>query len=172
MIEQNNINEVVNNEHKQEESVLPEAEEKKENKPVRKSNAEALQEAKDEIKTTQEKIKELQGNKEKTEEEKAELKNLKAKLSVLKVEKAKLQKKVDNARNNAVIRAEGKKLAGLKQEAINKVLDAEGLNTENGVKGLIALRRVCLKYNVKGNKTLEKCLEYVKQNAPNLINND
>ena len=135
----------------------------------RKTNAEALQEAKDEIKATQEKIKELQSNKDKSEEEKAELKNLKAKLSVLKVEKAKLQKKVDNARNNAVIRAEGKKLAGLKQEAINKVLDTEGLNTENGVKGLIALRRVCMKYNVTGNKTLESCLSYVKQNAPHLL---
>lgn len=137
----------------------------------RKTNAEALQEAKDEIKATQEKIKELQSNKDKSEEEKAELKNLKAKLSVLKVEKAKLQKKVDNARNNAVIRAEGKKLAGLKQEAINKVLDTEGLNTENGVKGLIALRRVCMKYNVTGNKTLESCLSYVKQNAPHLLSN-
>lgn len=137
----------------------------------RKTNAEALQEAKDEIKSTQEKIKELQGNKEKTEEEKAELKKLKAELAVLKMEKAKLQKKVDNARNNAVIRAEGKKLAGLKQEAINKVLDAEGLNTENGVKGLIALRRVCMKYNVTGNKTLDSCLSYVKQNAPHLLSN-
>ncbi len=138
----------------------------------RKTNTEALQEAKEEIKSTQEKIKELQGNKEKNEEEKAELKKLKAELSVLKMEKAKLQKKVDNARNNAVIRAEGKKLAGLKQEAINKVLDAEGLNTENGVKGLIALRRTCLKYHIKGNKSLEKCLDYVKQNAPNLLPNE
>lgn len=152
--------------------VTSQAEENNEAKTEkRKTNAEALQEAKDEIKAMQEKIKELQGNKENSEEEKAELKKLKAGLAILKMEKAKLQKKVDNAKNNAVIRAEEKKLAVMKQEAINKVLDAEGLNTENSVKGLIALRRVCMKYNVRGNKTLEQCLSYVQQTAPHLLNN-
>lgn len=152
--------------------VTSQAEENNEAKTEkRKTNAEALQEAKDEIKAMQEKIKELQGNKEKSEEEKAELKKLKAGLAILKMEKAKLQKKVDNAKNNAVIRAEEKKLAVMKQEAINKVLDAEGLNTENSVKGLIALRRVCMKYNVRSNKTLEQCLSYVQQTAPHLLNN-
>ena len=148
---------------------IEESEQKKEKK---KTNKEKLEEVKAELKAVQENIKDLQGKKDKTEEERISLKELKAKLSFLKIEKAKLQKKVDNAKTNAVIRAEGKKLAERKQEAINKVLDAEGLNTENGVKGLIALRRVCIKYEVKGNRTLEKCLEYVKQNAPQLINNN
>lgn len=151
--------------------ITSQAEENNEAKNKRKNNAEALREAKEEIKLTQEKIKELQSNKEKSEEEKAELKKLKAELAILKMEKAKLQKKVDNAKNNAVIRAEEKKLAGMKQEAINKVLDAEGLNTENSVKGLIALRRVCMKYNVRSNKTLEQCISYVQQTAPHLLNN-
>lgn len=137
----------------------------------KKTYAEALQEHKDKLKEIQAKIKDLKSKNEKTEEEKAELKKLKATQSVLKLEKAKLQKKVDNAKQNAIIRAEGKKLAERKQAAINKVLEAEGLRTENGVKGLIALRRICTKYNVTGNKTLEKCLEYVKQNAAHLINN-
>lgn len=151
--------------------ITSQAEENNEAKNKRKNNAEALHEAKEEIKSTQEKIKALQSNKEKSEEEKAELKKLKAGLAILKMEKAKLQKKVDNAKNNAVIRAEEKKLAVMKQEAINKVLDAEGLNTENSVKGLIALRRVCMKYNVRSNKTLEQCLSYVQQTAPHLLNN-
>lgn len=151
--------------------VTSQAEENNEAKTKRKNNVEALHEAKEEIKSTQEKIKALQSNKEKSEEEKAELKKLKAGLAILKMEKAKLQKKVDNAKNNAVIRAEEKKLAVMKQEAINKVLDAEGLNTENSVKGLIALRRVCMKYNVRSNKTLEQCLSYVQQTAPHLLNN-
>lgn len=137
----------------------------------RKTYAEALQEHKDKLKEIQAKIKELNSKNEKTEEEKTELKKLKATQSELKLEKAKLQKKVDNAKQNAIIRAEGKKLAERKQVAINKVLDAEGLNTENGVKGLIALRRVCMKYNVTGNKTLDSCLSYVKQNAPHLLSN-
>lgn len=151
--------------------ITSQAEENNEAKTKRKNNVEALHEAKEEIKSTQEKIKALQSNKEKSEEEKAELKKLKAGLAILKMEKAKLQKKVDNAKNNAVIRAEEKKLAVMKQEAINKVLDAEGLNTENSVKGLIALRRVCMKYNVRSNKTLEQCLSYVQQTAPHLLNN-
>lgn len=151
--------------------ITSQAEENNESKTKRKNNVEALHEAKEEIKSTQEKIKALQSNKEKSEEEKAELKKLKAGLAILKMEKAKLQKKVDNAKNNAVIRAEEKKLAVMKQEAINKVLDAEGLNTENSVKGLIALRRVCMKYNVRSNKTLEQCLSYVQQTAPHLLNN-
>ena len=151
--------------------ITSQAEENNEAKTKRKNNVEALHEAKEEIKSTQEKIKALQSNKEKSEEEKAELKKLKAGLAILKMEKAKLQKKVDNAKNNAVIRAEEKKLAVMKQEAINKVLDAEGLNTENSVKGLIALRRVCMKYNVRSNKPLEQCLSYVQQTAPHLLNN-
>lgn len=151
--------------------ITSQAEENNEAKTKRKNNVEALHEAKEEIKSTQEKIKALQSNKEKSEEEKAELKKLKAGLAILKMEKAKLQKKVDNAKNNAVIRAEEKKLAVMKQEAINKVLDAEGLNTENSVKGLIALRRVCMKYNVRSNKTLEQCLSYVQQTAQHLLNN-
>lgn len=151
--------------------ITSQAEENNEAKTKRKNNVEALHEAKEEIKSTQEKIKALQSNKGKSEEEKAELKKLKAGLAILKMEKAKLQKKVDNAKNNAVIRAEEKKLAVMKQEAINKVLDAEGLNTENSVKGLIALRRVCMKYNVRSNKTLEQCLSYVQQTAPHLLNN-
>lgn len=151
--------------------ITSQAEENNEAKTKRKNNVEALHEAKEEIKSTQEKIKALQSNKEKSEEEKAELKKLKAGLAILKMEKAKLQKKVDNAKNNAVIRAEEKKLAVMKQEAINKVLDAEGLNTENSVKGLIALRRVCMKYNVRSNKTLEQCLSYVQQTASHLLNN-
>ena len=151
--------------------ITSQAEENNEAKTKRKNNVEALHEAKEEIKSTQEKIKALQSNKEKSEEEKAELKKLKAGLAILKMEKAKLQKKVDNAKNNAVIRAEEKKLAVMKQEAINKVLDAEGLNTENSVKGLIALRRVCMKYNVRSNKTLEQCLSYIQQTAPHLLNN-
>ena len=151
--------------------ITSQAEENNEAKTKRKNNVEALHDAKEEIKSTQEKIKALQSNKEKSEEEKAELKKLKAGLAILKMEKAKLQKKVDNAKNNAVIRAEEKKLAVMKQEAINKVLDAEGLNTENSVKGLIALRRVCMKYNVRSNKTLEQCLSYVQQTAPHLLNN-
>ena len=151
--------------------ITSQAEENNEAKTKRKNNVEALHEAKEEIKSTQEKIKALQSNKEKSEEEKAELKKLKAGLAILKMEKAKLQKKVDNAKNNAVIRTKEKKLAVMKQEAINKVLDAEGLNTENSVKGLIALRRVCMKYNVRSNKTLEQCLSYVQQTAPHLLNN-
>ena len=137
----------------------------------RKTNEEKLKELKDITKDLQGKIKDLQGKKDKTEDEKSELKKLKAKLSQVKIDKAKQQKKVDNAKTNAIIRAEGKKLAERKQEAINKVLEAEEITTENGVKGLIALRRVCMKYNVTGNKNLEKCLEYVKQNAPHLLAN-
>ena len=161
-------NAFANEQAKETAAQIEEAEQKKEKK---KTNKEELEEVKAELKAVQEKIKDLQVKKDKTEEERASLKELKAKLSLLKIEKAKLQKKVDNAKTNAVIRAEGKKLAERKQEAINKVLDAEGLNTENGVKGLIALRRVCMKYNVTGNKTLEKCLEHVKQNAPHLLSN-
>lgn len=137
----------------------------------KKTYAEALQEHKDKLKEIQAKIKELKSRNEKTEEEKAELKKLKATQSVLKLEKAKLQKKVDNAKQNAIIRAEGKKLAERKQAAINKVLEAEGLRTENGVKGLIALRRICTKYNVTNSKTLDSCLTYVNQNAPHLLGN-
>ena len=141
-------------------------------KKVKKSNVELLEEVKAELKETQKKIKELKANKEKTEQEKAELKQLQDKIPALKVNKATLEKKVNNAKINAIIRTQGKKMAEKKQEAINKVLNEEGLNTENSVKGLIALRRVCLKYNVNGNKTLEKCLEYVRQNAPTIINNN
>jgi len=140
-------------------------------KEKKQTNEEKLKELKDTIKDLQGKIKDLQERKDKSEDEKAEIKKLKTKLSQAKIDKAKQQKKVDNAKTNAVIRIEGKKLAERKQEAINKVLDAEGLNTENGVKGLIALRRVCIQYEIKTNKMLEKCLDYVKQNAPQLINN-
>lgn len=108
----------------------------------KKTNAEMLDEIKTKLKDIQKKIKALKDNKDKTDSEKAELKELQAKLPALKVKKAGLQKKVDNAKQNAIIRAEGKKLAERKQEAINKVLEAEGLNTENGVKSLIALLRV------------------------------
>lgn len=162
-------NAFANEQEKETAAPVEEFEPKKEKK---QTNEEKLKELKDITKDLQGKIKDLQGKKDKTEDEKAELKKLKAKLSQVKIDKAKQQKKVDNAKTNAVIRAEGKKLAERKQEAINKVLDAEGLNTENGVKGLIALRRVCMQYEIKGNRTLEKCLEYVKQNAPQLINNN
>lgn len=136
------------------------------------TTAEKLESTKEEIKKTQHKIKELKANKYKSDSENAELKELQGKLSDLKVSKAKLQKKVDNAKNNAIIHAAKKKSAERKQEAINKVLEEEGLHTENGVKGLIALRHTVLRYGVKTNNELAACLDFIKQNAPHLLNND
>ena len=147
------------------------AAEPKEEKPKKKTNVELLDEAKKELKETQQKVKELKEKKDKTDKEKAELKTLQAKLSSLKVEKAKLQKKIDTAKQNAVIKSEEKKLADSKQEAIRKVLEAEELNTENGVKAIIELRRTAKRYGIKNNKQFVACLEYIKQNAPHLINN-
>lgn len=141
----------------------------KEEKQTQPTTAEKLEAIKEEIKKTQHRIKELKANKSKTDGEKAELKELQGSLSELKVSKAELQKKVDNAKNNAIIHAAKKKSTERKQEAINKVLEEEGLNTENGVKGLIALRRTALKYGVKTNNELASCLDFIKQNASHLL---
>ena len=123
-----------------------------------------------ELKAIREEIKALKVNKEKTAEEKAKLEELEEKSAQLKIEREELKKKIENEKRNAVIRQTKKKLADKKQEAIIKVLEAEGLNTENSIKNLIALKRVCSEFNVKNNKALRKCLELVKANSPQTLN--
>lgn len=143
-----------------------------EKKPAhKKSKKERMEEVKKEIKEKAVLIKELRANKNKTHEEKEKLSSLIDESEELKIKKDTLKKEIDAEKLNASIRQRKKKLADKKQEAIIKLLEAEGITTENGVKGLIALRRVCMKYNVTGNKTLDSCLSYVKQNAPHLLSN-
>lgn len=165
----------------------------KEEKQKQPTSAEKLKVTKEEIKETKHRIKALKANKYKSDSEEAELKELQDKLSDLIVSKANLQKKIENAKNNAIIHAENKKMTERKQVAINRVLEEEGIDTENGVKGLIALRRTAfkydvnsnneldmhlelsqtvLKYGIKNNNELIRIFESVKQNAPYLLNHD
>ena len=133
---------------------------------------EKLEATKEEIKEIRQKIKVLKENKDKTESVKAELKKLKVDLSDLTVLKGELQTKIINAKNKAKNRADKKRNLDLKNAGMIDVLRAEGFKKENEVKGLIALRRTTLKYGIKTNNKLVTCLEFVKQNAPHLLDDD
>lgn len=143
----------------------------KEEKPKRQTNAEKLENVNEEIKVTKRRIKELKANKFKTDDENELMEKLEEVLSELLISQAKLEKKEFNAKRNAKVKAEKEKQAKRKQEAINRVLEEEGIKTENQVKGLIALRRISHKYGISTSKELDRCLDFVKQNAPHLFNN-
>lgn len=139
-------------------------------KPARKTKKERLEEVKQEIKDIREQVKGLRANKSKTEDEKRKLESLIIKSDNLKIEQAELKKDIEAEKYNAVIRQKKKKLADKKQEAIIKVLEAEGITTENDIKGLIRIRRELTKAGITGHQQLNNCLEYLKKNAPNLLN--
>ena len=138
-------------------------------KTPRKTKKDRLAEVKDELKNLKDEIKTLKANKSKTEDEKRNLESLVIKSENLKIEQAELKKDIEAEKYNAVIRQKKKKLADKKQEAIIKVLEAEGINTENEVKGLIKIRRKLSKAGISGYEQLDKCLAYIKSNAPDLL---
>lgn len=138
-------------------------------KTPRKTKKDRLAEVKDELKNLKDEIKTLKANKSKTEDEKRNLESLVIKSENLKIEQAELKKDIEAEKYNAVIRQKKKKLADKKQEAIIKVLEAEGINTENEVKGLIKIRRKLSKAGISGYEQLDKCLAYIKSNAPELL---
>lgn len=133
---------------------------------------EKLEATKEEIKEIRQEIKILKENKDKTESVKAELRKLKVELSNLTVLKGELQTKIINAKNKAKNRADKKRNLDLKNAGMIDVLRAEGFEEENDVKGFITLRRTILKYGIKTNNKLVTCLEFVKQNAPHLLDDD
>lgn len=142
-----------------------------EKKPAhKKSKKERMDEVKKEIKEKAALIKELRANKNKTQEEKEKLSSLIDESEELKIEKDTLKKEIDAEKLNASIRQRKKKLADKKQEAIMKLLEAEGITTENEVKGLIAMRRFLHECNLNNSKVIKRCLDYVKQNNPSLLN--
>ena len=103
-----------------------------EKKPAhKKSKKERMEEVKKEIKEKAALIKELRANKNKTQEEKEKLSSLIDESEELKIEKDTLKKEIDAEKLNASIRQRKKKLADKKQEAIMKLLEAEGITTEN-----------------------------------------
>lgn len=136
----------------------------------RKTQKERLEEVKAKLKKIREEIKTLKANKSKTESEKQKLATLNLESDNLKIEQAKLKKDIEAEKYNAVIREQKKKLAGKKHEAIIKVLEAEEITTENDVKGLIQIRRELTKAGITGHQQLNKCLDYLKNNAPELLN--
>lgn len=151
-------------------SEAPTATEPAKEKMPRKNKKDRLIEVKEEIKKLKEEIKTLKANKGKTEDEKRKLERLVIKSENLKIEQAELKKDIEAEKYNAVIRAKKKKLADKKQEAIIKVLEAEEITTENDVKGLIQIRRELTKAGITGHQQLNKCLDYLKNNAPELLN--
>jgi|GEM_PF-2143094 len=130
-----------------------------------------LREAKDVIKDTKDKIEKLKkiNPKERTDEEKKQIQELSKKLQEQKYELAKARREYDRDKNSRSVRQQKKKLEEGKQQAIIKILQAEGIETENEVKTLIKIKRVLKKYGVKDITHLKNVLEYVGYNIPQLL---
>jgi len=107
--------------------------------------------------------------KERTDEEKKQIQELSKKLQEQKYELAKARREYDRDKNSRSVRQQKKKLEEGKQQAIIKILQAEGIETENEVKTLIKIKRVLKKYGVKDITHLKNVLEYVGYNIPQLL---
>lgn len=126
-----------------------------------------LREAKEEIKKTKEeiaKLKEIEP-KARTGEQKKQLSEMNKRLQENKYRLAKARQEYDRAKNSRSVRQQKKKLEEGKQVAIIKILQAEGIETENEVKNLIRTRKLLGKYGVKDNEHLKNILDYVVRNA-------
>jgi len=136
------------------------------NKEETKSEKE-LREAKEELKKTKDKIAELKKTalNDRTEEQKEQFKALSKALQENKYRLAKARQEYDRFKNSRLVRQQKKKLEEGKQQAIIKILEAEGIGTENEVKKLISIKRILKNYGVNDVAHLKNILDYVVRNT-------